>query len=66
MLRIQIQTLKWLLGGGGVQNISHNRKDTTKYPKAVLEKKPPPFWKAILKDDNFNAVQFHCVEIILV
>lgn len=34
--------------------------------KFFLRKKTH-FWKAVLKeDDNFNAVQFHCVEIILV
>lgn len=54
-------------GEGGVPNILHNHKDTSKYPKAFLEKKTTPFWKAILKDDDdFNAVQFHCAEIILV
>jgi len=39
MLRTQVQTLDWLLGGGGVQkNILKHNKRTSKYPTAFLDK----------------------------
>ena len=62
MLRTQVQTLDWLLGGGGVQkNILKHNKRTSKYPTAFLDKNTTflegSTWS---QDENFNAVQFLC------
>lgn len=54
-------------GGGRGEEPFRVYCTTVKIPQNIQKlflRKITPFWKAILKEHNFNAVQFQCVEII--